>query len=393
MNFKLDKNHIIFRHKHILLADDHYNPLGIARSLGEVGIRMIAVIRSKTPRMIGHCRYVDEIYSVDSFEEGLKLIVEKFGKEQYKPFIYNASDESALVLDNHYEELKEKFFFNNGQGNLSKWLRKYELTMLADKCGLRIPREELLKVGDLPTTLNYPVFTKAATSACKGNWKEQAFICKNEKELLEAYSSINEEEILVQEYIEKENELCIDGFSYNDGKDVVMPYGCHYFRFPPDGYGNYMYFFPLKEKELCDKLKKMFQQTKFTGIFSVEFMKDSKGDYYFLEINFRNSTWSYANTWAGINLPLCWALSCIEIPSEGFDITPKEHFTAIAEIDDLLSMVFLHKKVSIFKWLKDFISADVRFIFNKKDILPFFYALYNNIAWQIHKRIPIFRGK
>lgn len=82
---------------------------------------------------------------------------------------------------------------------------------------MKIPKEELLSVGELPKTLKYPVFTKAATSTIKGGWKNQAHICNNEEELLAVYKTINTDKILVQEYVQKKNELCINGMSISGG--------------------------------------------------------------------------------------------------------------------------------------------------------------------------------
>lgn len=48
----------------------------------------------------------------------------------------------------------------------------------------------------------------------------------------------------------------------------------------------------------------MFSEIGFEGIFEVEFMGDADGKLWFLEINFRNSTWSLASMKAGMPLPI-----------------------------------------------------------------------------------------
>lgn len=80
-----------------------------------------------------------------------------------------------------------------------------------------LSRGHVLSVGELPKTLKYPVFTKAATSTIKGGWKNQAHICNNEEDLLAVYKTINTDKILVQEYVQKKNELCINGMSISGG--------------------------------------------------------------------------------------------------------------------------------------------------------------------------------
>lgn len=48
----------------------------------------------------------------------------------------------------------------------------------------------------------------------------------------------------------------------------------------------------------------MFSEIQFEGIFEVEFMVDADGKLCFLEINFRNSTWSLASMNVSIPLPI-----------------------------------------------------------------------------------------
>lgn len=219
----MNKVNEIFKHKHILLVPDHTNPLGIVRSLGEEGIRPIVLLCSKNPTLVNKSKYVGELHQFETIEEGFDYLVSHYGNEELKPFVYNGSDDVTLLLDSHYEELKGKFYFTNGQGGIKKYLQKYDVTQAAVECGMKIPKEELLKVGELPKDLKYPVFTKAATSAVGGGWKDQAHICNNEEELLSAYKSMRVDTILVQEYIKKKNELCINGLSISGGQMLLFP--------------------------------------------------------------------------------------------------------------------------------------------------------------------------
>lgn len=256
----ISKNHEVFKHKHICLVEDHYNPLGIVRSLGEEGIKPIVLLCSEHPHLVNKSKYIGELHRFDTIEEGYEYLITHYGNETLKPFIYNGSDNITLLLDQHYEELKDKFYFTNGQGKIKKFLQKYDITQAAVECELLIPNEELLNVGDMPSKLNYPVFTKAVTSANGGAWKDEAHICENEEELKAAYRTMKSNKILVQEFIKKDNELCIDGISINGGQEIFMPYACHYYRFPIDSYGNYMYFFPFKDEELTEKIKKLIKK-------------------------------------------------------------------------------------------------------------------------------------
>lgn len=376
----------IFEHKCIVFCADHYNPLGICRSLGEKGINPIVVLTDAHASMIPHCKYVKEIYFVKNEEEGVNFIIENFGNEQNKPFIFTGSDDTTRVLDLHYDELKDKFYFYNGgrQGNITKYQNKEVITEAALACGCNIPKTEVLHRGDLPKSLNYPVITKAIIS--EGNWKADMHICKNEQELMEAYRTIKSNPLLVEEFIVKKNELCVDGFSINGGQEVWMPYTSEYIRFSDLSYGNYMWMKPLEDENARTKIQKVLQQANYSGIFEAEFLIDEKGKLYFLEINFRNSTWSYAYTYGGLNLPYQWAVSTLNGNIDfSSSMIRKKPFTAMAEFNDFRSVVKTGE-VSIFKWLVQAYKTNCHYYYNKKDSSPFWHLLANTIVSKFRKR-------
>lgn len=377
----IDKNHEVFKHKHICLVEDHYNPLGIVRSLGEEGIKPIVLLCGANNHLVEKSKYIGEIHYFNSVEDGYKYMIKNYGNEVLKPFIYNGSDDITLFLDKHYDHLKDRFYFTNGGGTIQKYLQKYDITKLAEECGLGIPKEELLNVGELPTTLKYPVFTKAVTSSNGGAWKDQAFICESESELKDAYNKIKADKILVQEFIRKKNELCIDGISINGGEQVFMPYGCHYYRFPKDSYGNYMYFFPFKDKELTDKIIKVIRGANFTGIFCIEFLVGHDDELYFLEVNFRNSGWSYAFSAGGFNLPVRWAMSTLndKIYLDGFQYLEK--YDVKQELADFKTHILIQKDVSLGKWIKENKKCKCFLIYNKNDKKPFYSMLLHKLPF------------
>lgn len=374
----MNKVNEIFKHKHILLVPDHTNPLGIVRSLGEEGIRPIVLLCSKNPTLVNKSKYVGELHQFETIEEGFDYLVSHYGNEELKPFVYNGSDDVTLLLDSHYEELKGKFYFTNGQGGIKKYLQKYDVTQAAVECGMKIPKEELLKVGELPKDLKYPVFTKAATSAVGGGWKDQAHICNNEEELLSAYKSMRVDTILVQEYIKKKNELCINGLSISGGANVAIPYVCSYYRLRPDSYGGYEYLYPFKDVVLTEKITMLLRKTHFSGIFDIEFLIGDDDELYFMEVNFRNSGCSYACTDGGFNLPFRWAVSTLNEKLYLDDFKPLEKFDAMSEIGDFYDAVRT-KKISFMEWIKNIKSCKSFYLYNSKDPAPFWNYLFKKV--------------
>lgn len=360
-------------HLHIVLAQDHYNPLGVVRSLGEEGVSPVVILISMDkPHLVNKSKYISTIHLVKTIDDGYEVLMKNYANEESKPFIYTCSDDIESFLDLHYDALIDHFyFFNAGEkGRITKMMEKEQMIKMALESGIDVPKTEVVKVGEKPMTLHYPILTKAVISTST-NWKNNVHICRNESELLEAYKTIQGESIILQEYITKKNELCLDGVSMNGGEEVYLPIQSEYLRFTPSAYGNYIYFQKYKEIELLPKIKEIFKKTGYTGIFSMEFLRDKDDKFYFLEINFRNSTWSYAHTHVGINLPVIWAKSILagHMDLEGV-VVQKESFTAMQEFTDFKDSV-IGGQVSLWQWIKEARDCDCPFYYNKKDNKPF----------------------
>ena len=360
------------KHKFLLLCYDHYNPLGVVRSLGEAGIRPIVVLiaNSNRPSLIVKSKYPSEIHIVHSPEEGLGYILDNYGNEEFKPFLYSCSDDVCEMLDKNYEVLINKFYFFHGkeQGIVSKYLDKNNINQLALKCGCCVLKNEVLIKGEKPRTLHYPVLTKALTSTLYA-WKDEMHICNDESELLDSYKKIRSDKILVQEFIKKKNELCLDGFSFNGGRNVYIPYYSSYLRFSDLSYGGYMELKPFEEGKIYKQICSILQEVGYTGIFEVEFLIDDNDDKWFLEVNFRNSTWSYAYTYGGFNMPYFWALGSLNGDID-INVKKKDRFTAMAEYEDYV-MAVKNGGLSLNEWVNDFYNADVHYFYNEQDPAPF----------------------
>lgn len=369
-------------HLHIVFAQDHYNPLGVIRSLGECGISPVVVLctEGNPPYLVNHSKYIGKIHIVEKFEDGIKLIKNLYSNEVLKPFIYSCSDDIESTLDAHYDDLVDYFYFFNGgeKGRLGFLMQKSEIMNLAVESGLRIPQTEIVRVGDLPQKLNYPILTKSTISTVNKS-KSNTFICRNEEELIKAYEKITESHIILQEYIDKVNELCIDGICIH-GKGIYIPIQSEYIRFNPSAYGNYILFKQFEDTQIFKQMEVLFDKTRFTGIFSIEFLRDKNNNLYFLEINFRNSTWSYAHTKMGVNLPIIYAKSILADNFVIDDVKVKKiPFTAIQEFSDFKDGV-LGKQVSLWQWIKDVMNCDCLFYYNKYDPNPFWSALRKKIV-------------
>ncbi len=372
------------KHKFISFVIDHYNPLDVIRSLGEKGIYPIVILIGEHPCMINHCKYVSVLHQVKTREEGYEVLMGKYGNEDAKPFLLYSDDETVSFMDARYDEVKEHFITYNAGGEQGRiiWLQnKDNITNLGAEAGLYCPRKEVVETGVLPKTLQYPVITKVLASTM-GAWKDDVYICNNEEELKDAYKRIKSPKLILQEYIKKKGEFCIEGFSINDGKDVFLPYVADYIRYYNNSYGHFMNMIPFKDDEFRVKIEKLFKLTKFNGIFEIEFMRGPNDEIYFLEINFRASTWNYAPTVGGGNLPYFWAKGMLtgEIAYDEMNLrdTP---FKAMVEPADFIRNV---KSVGLIQWLKDLRSSECKYYYNKKDPMPFYHYIWNHLFKRKH---------
>lgn len=366
------------KHKFVIFGSDHYNTLGAVRSLGEVGITPDVILHPryiKEPHLATNSRYVGNIHIVKNVDEGYAVLLRDYGKELLKPFVISCDDFVESILDTHYEDIKDKFYFFHGksQGIVSHYMDKDAISKLGAECGFNIPKAEELNKGEMPKHLRYPVITKSIKSTV-GAWKEDVHICYSEAELAEAYKTIESERLLVEEFIEKETEFCYDSFSINGGQEIVMPFKATYIRTKPGSYGNYINFTPTAENDIVSKVQKMIQTVGFSGIFEAEFLLAKDGTVYFLEINFRNSTWSYPMTYGGVNMLYYWAKGTLEGHLDSKIKARSSSFKGLVETRDFQDFV-LTGKVSIFKWLFQLFTADCLFYYNPKDKKPFFCHL------------------
>lgn len=368
--------------KIIVFGIEHYNPLGIIRSLGESGITPDFIAIRGRVGVASASKYVGKVHCVKDFEEGCKFLLSEYGDypADKLPIVITSDDEQVGYMDEHYDEYEGKFiFFNAGKnGRISEFMDKLNILELAKKHGLKTLRAQSLERGVLPTDVEYPIITKSIAPNI-GGWKSDVHICENEDELKVAYEKIESPTVLVQHYIDKKNELCLDGFSANNGEILFISIASKYNYIIKGYYSPYHDVNNFKDNEVYDKLSKMIKEIGFEGIFSIEFLVDQNDELYFSEINFRNSTWSYASTCAGMNLPVLWAETMIngKLPTDAYKEIPYA-FNAMVEPIDYQKRV-VERDYDLDKWYSDYKDAKCKYYYGDgTDLKPFFMMLENN---------------
>ena len=131
------KGHIV-----IVFALEHYNPLGLIRSLGENGINPVYFSIKRRQEVATHSKYISKIYRANSVEEGYQILLKEFGNFDYehRPIVLFSDDKSVGYFDLHYDEIKDKFIcYNAGkQGRINEFMDKKNILELAKKYGFNV---------------------------------------------------------------------------------------------------------------------------------------------------------------------------------------------------------------------------------------------------------------
>lgn len=372
MSEKLKANNL----RYVVVADGHYNPLGLVRSLGREGIHADVVVVGGKDAMIARSKYVNSLAFVDSPHAAIDYVMDKFANSSQKSFLMTGADVIVSEIDLRYDELKPFFItYNCGEsGALNALLFKRKQNDIAKRLGLNVPDYEEVEVGELPMNVQYPIITKAVSSL-EPNWKSLVHICRNQNELMEVYKSLPSKRILLQHYIAKKNETGFNGISINSGQDVYLPLQLTYFSTELDTFGNAIYLFQPVDMDLCEKVKKLMGEMRYEGAFSVDFVIGEDGKVYFLEVNLRNSAWSFPYTCAGCNLPVIWAKSMLSgaLETENVKIR-KLPFSSIVDLWEVSAQMKKGVRNGL-KALCQAFKSDSHILWDWRDWKPFAYLV------------------
>ncbi len=362
-------------HEIIIFAMDHYNPLGLVRSFGEEGIYSIVVAQKSRIDISRYSKYTKEYIAVENTQEGYDWLMSRYKETDFenRPFLLTCDDRTIEFLDNRYEEWKNRFIGFSGckQGVITNYMDKYVILEAAKRHGLKVLDTITVDKGEIPKNIEYPIITKSI-SPVVGGWKSDVFICYSENELRAAYEKIRAPKVIIQKYIEKKNEYCLDGFCARNGEIMFTSIETTYNYLIKGYYSPYMTVKNFHNPEIKKPLEDLMKEVGFEGIYSIEFLIDQDDQMYFSEINFRNSTWSYASTCAGMNLPLLWAEAMLsgEEPVNAVKDIP-DGFMAMVEPIDYAKRVKTGQ-ITEGEWLKDFKEAKCGYYYSAEDPEPFY---------------------
>jgi len=369
-------------HLCIVFALEHYNPLNMIRAFGENGIYPVYISVKRHYEVATKSKYISKLHRVESVEEGYDLLMNQYGaiaeERGKKPYIVFSDDKSVGLFDLRYNEWNDKFItYNAGcQGRINEFMNKYAIQQLAKKYGFNILDSYVISKGDpIPANLPYPIITKDI-SPNSGSWKADVFICNSEQELKEAICRIEAPQIMIQHFVDKQNEMALEGYTVNHGKQIHIITQLKWKYLIQGYYSPYHDVTMFTNKDMEQRLQKMFEEIGYEGVFEVEFIIDKENTCYFSEINFRASAWNPTCKFAGMPLAPLW----IKGMENGFiatcDRKEFEPFTSMSEVIDYTKRVE-GGIVPFAEWLRDFREAKCLYIYDKDDMAPWNEVIKN----------------
>lgn len=360
------------------------NGLGIARSLGRVGIRVIGMDFTRGAPGFAS-RYCQPLAAPDPVREPEKLLgalLAEARKHARDGIIFPASDTYVLFVSRFREELSQCFRFAiPSQEILESIINKRRQYELAEKIGIPYPRtrypQDLSDMEHIKNELDYPIFIKPYYSHIwQQKYANKGFKVNNARELVERQREISAAglQVLLQSIVAGPDTNIVEVYVYMSNDHVPLAtFTTRKLRQYPNNFGVATCLKTLHDQCAVETALKFLKGVQYVGLGSMELKKDEvDGKYKLLELNARLPTHNAQAACAGINFPLIQYLDLTshEIP------TPNDYEDGVMWLDaipDLLASYELWKSggLTIFDWLRSTSKAHCHSYFAWDDIKPF----------------------
>ncbi len=340
--------------KVILIGTNNITTVQLARMLGEINVPFETILVNKG-YFAQWSKYIKKCIVIDR-KQLIPLLEEK--KQDSKTVLVVHGDANVELLDANREKLQEHYILplSDKPHNTTKYMDKLNVKQLAKQVGLNVVDAVILNKEDenfeqKVANIEFPCFTKAVRSSIGG--KDDIFVCKDIDELNNAIQKARSNDILVEKFIDKKNELCFQGIAIGD--EVYIPVVVTYIGAQVAGhYGGHLDILDANSTSEYVDLELMTTFVKeigYQGPFSIEFILDKECNAYFMEINMRFGSYDSILPKVGFEVMKSWVEQKIEK-------NPIENKTAILEIYDFKHKV-LGKHMSLWNWLKELKKTDI----------------------------------
>lgn len=373
----------------VVLSRNYATGLSVIRSLGAAGYTVDLVAsayRRGTSLIAASSKYVRSSVEIVSKKvkdgEDTELINALLSYKDYpegKPVLFPTDDYTASVMDYNKELFKDIFIMpeivGGGNGSMTEMMNKTVQARLAREAGINTPKDWIISLENeikIPEDMVYPCFVKPIESI--SGYKKEMKACEDEETLLKHLSKLQRSfanrSILIQEYLEIENEIDFSGVCLDS--EIIIPAIIKKTNVAQYEKGvtlsGVVVNFEELEQSLRESIIKMLKNMHYFGMFDFEL--SIVGDkIYFNEVNLRSGGPNFAYFESGVNLP---ALFVSEALGQGH--TPE---------DEKLSQYgksFIYEKIAWEDYINGFMTkkqlkaciknSDITLLCNDDDPVP-----------------------
>ena len=365
----------------------HHNTLGVIRSLGEQGINKenihVLLIGSQiaNKNIISVSKYVlKQNVSHDESYDAIVIWLMNLAEDGIRRVVVCCSDGASEIVISNQKVLSEHFYLPASKRDISQLMEKNVQDAVAKSCGLHVPKSTVVTRGNNFEWNCFPCISKPLKSV-SGAGKHDICIVSSYSELESMLGKITAEEIQIQEFISKKMEFQLIGCSLNGGETIIIPGYTKILRQPRNTNTGYLEYSSIENLDYdSGAVNEFIRKIGYSGLFSVEFIRDENDTDYFLEINMRNDGNAYCVKSAGVNLPFIWCYYSIFKQLPDLPLSFGKSIRFIPDFNDLKVALSQRK---ILEWFCDFIKAESHSIYNKKDIRPFLIEVINQVKKHI----------
>lgn len=373
-----------------------FGGIGLIRSLWEAGIPVIAA--GGPDRFEYSSRYVQQsmIFSDYDSRAFIDELIRAGKQFKSKPVVFTDSDLALKAFSRHRDVLEHYYHFLFADKELIEDLvDKRRFGILAQTHHLPIPCTYVPKDADdlkaISALLQYPCIIKPenqelwaqkdVAEALFGGEFSKAIKIQSSKELLSICRKLaalgNENNYIIQEYIDGRDEMLYDLHVYLDGRsEVRAAFVGQKIRTYPIHFGMGCYTRSVDRPDLIKVGVSALRNLRYKGVANMNLKVAPDGRITILEINPRYSLWTYLGARCKINIPLINYMDLIGKPYS----SPTTYTTNVYWClggNDLRS--FLRYRTSgewtFWMWFCSLFHRKVYQYFNWDDPLPFVRAV------------------